>query len=97
MKKSQRRPSKSLILRLCVLAFAIYAAVTLVDMQVEIQTRKQMLDDMRKTVEVQRLANKELARQLAEGMNEEQIERIAREQLDFVYPDQKVFIDISGS
>lgn len=96
-KKEKSKPSKSLILRICFLAFTIYAAISLVDMQVQIAARRQMLDETRKSVEIQRLANKELARQLEEGLTSEKIERIAREKLDYVYPNERVFIDISGS
>lgn len=95
--KTKKRTSKNFILSICVLAFTIYAAISLVDMQVQIAARRQVLDEMRKSVEVQRLANRELERQLNEGLNSEKIERIARDKLDYVYPNEKVYIDISGS
>lgn len=47
--------------------------------------------------EIQRLENKELERQIAAGIDEEYITRVARDKLDYVYPDEKVFIDISGN
>ena len=47
--------------------------------------------------EEQRIANKELERILSDGTEEEYIERIAREQLGFAYPEEQVLVDISGS
>lgn len=43
------------------------------------------------------IANKELERILSDGTEEEYIERIAREQLGFAYPEEQVLVDISGS
>lgn len=99
MKEQKKAPKnrKSLILRLCVFAFAVYAAIALAEMQSEITARRQMLDSIRQSNEVQRIINKDLRRRVEAGMDEETIERLARERLDFAYPDEKVFIDISGS
>lgn len=97
MKKREKNVRKNLILRLCVFAFAVYAAITLVDMQVEITNRRQMLETMRRTNEIQRMVNKDLKRRINDGLDAETIERLAREKLDYVYPEEHVFIDISGS
>jgi len=59
--------------------------------------RKQELSELQVRLETQRLANKDLERQLAEGVDEEYIERVARERLEYVAPDETVFIDVSGS
>lgn len=95
--KNKKVTSKSLILRICVLAFTVYAAISLVEMQVEISARRQMLDELKKSVDIQKTANRELERQLDAGLTTEKIERIAREKLDYVYPNEKIYIDISGS
>lgn len=93
----QNKPRKNVILRLCIFAFVLYAAVMLVDMQVQLASRKQEADELAARVDEQFLANKELERRLQAGAGDEYIERVAREELDYVYPDEKVFIDISGS
>lgn len=88
---------KSLIFRVCIFAFVAYAAVLLIDMQIKLAQSKQQLNDLREKYEVRRIANKELELQLAQGEDDESIERIAREKLDYVAPDERVYIDISGS
>ena len=95
--KPKKKSRKNFIMRLCVFAFVAYAAVLLIDMQVTLSSRKQELESLRASVEEQRLANKELERQLAVGVDDAYIEREARAKLDFVYPEERVFIDISGS
>lgn len=93
-KKTSR---KNLIFRICIFAFVAYAAVLLIDLQVTLASRKQELAELQQKYEEKRIANKELELQLQQGMDEEYVERIAREKLDYVAPDEKVYIDISGS
>jgi len=87
----------SLILRVCIFAFVVYAMVHLIDMQINMVSRRRQLVELEQRVEAQRIANRELERQLAQGMDEQYIERIARERLGFVAPNETVYIDISGS
>jgi cell division protein FtsB len=95
--KEKKKSRKSILLRLIVPVLAVYAVVVLVDMQVTLSQKKLERDELRQQHEVQRLENKELERQIAAGVDEDYIERFARDNLDYVSPDQRVFIDISGS
>lgn len=95
--KQKKKSRKNFIMRLCVFAFVVYAAVLLIDMQVTLSSRKQELETLRVSVREQELANKELERQLADGVDDAYIEREARAKLDYVYPNEWVFIDMSGS
>ena len=96
--KAKKKPLSRFILRVLLAVFAVYAALTLVDAQVRLAERRQELGVLEARHEIHRLENRELERRLqfASDMTREEIERIAREQLDFVAPDQRVFIDISG-
>lgn len=96
-KKEKPKTHKSLALRLCMIAFVLYAVVVLVDMQVTLANSKQEVGLLEQQIETQRLANKDLQLKLEQGVDKEYIERVARDQLDMVYPDEQVFIDISGS
>jgi len=71
--------------------------VHLIDMQINMAARRRQLVELEQRVETQRIANRELERQLEQGMDEQYIERIARERLGFVAPNETVYIDISGS
>ena len=94
--RQKKKPGKNLILKVCIFAFITYAAVLLINMQVNLAGRKQQLNDLRQRHELQRISNKELERQLEMGMDQAYIERIARDKLDYVAPDERVYIDISG-
>ena len=64
MKKIHTR-KKSLMIRLCVLAFSAYVVVSLVSLQMEIADRRSTLASITEQAETQRLANKEIERPLA--------------------------------
>ena len=97
-KTLQSKPRRgSLILRICIFAFVVYAMVHLIDMQISTVSRRRQLVELEQRVEAQRIANRELERQLAQGMDEQYIERIARDRLGFIAPGETVYIDISGS
>jgi cell division protein FtsB len=96
-KPEKTKSRKSLLLRLILAFLAIYAVVALVDMQITLVQKKQELVELESKAEAQRLANKDLERELTADPDEDYIERYAREYLDYVAPDERVFIDISGS
>jgi cell division protein FtsB len=80
-----------------VFAFTAYAAFALLNMQTEITARRLELETKQRQNEAQRIANKDLAGGVEDSVSDEIIERLARERLDYAYPDEKIFIDISGS
>lgn len=96
-RKKRQAAKRSVILRLCIFTFVAYAAVMLVDMQVNLASRKQQAEELEQQVNAQLAANKDLERKIAGGVDEQDVERIARDQLDYVYPDERVYIDTSGS
>jgi len=95
--KKLKKTRKNLILRICIFLFVVYSAVKLVDMQMSLSARKQDLEELKVKYEIQRLANKDLERQLTQGVDDEYIERVAHEKLEYVAPDERVYIDISGN
>ncbi len=97
VKKRAKPARRNIILRLCVLAVSATAMVALLNMQAEIDKRGMQVEVMRQRNETQRMLNKELRRQIEAGLDDETVERIARERFDYAYPDEIIFIDISGS
>lgn len=74
---------------LCVL-FAVYFVKTRLD----VAAMQQQLAAMEEQVELQRLKNRDA--ELALREDDDTVERAAREKLDYAYPDERVFVDISG-
>lgn len=94
---SRKKVKKAKILKLALIAFFAYFSFSLVIMQVDISNRKETLDDSKKELQDQKYLNKEIESILDLGNSNEYIIRIAREKLGFVFPDERVFIDINGS
>lgn len=90
--EKKKKGRKNLLMRLCVFAFVAYAAYTLIEMQVSLAERNQQVEILAAAVETKRLANKELERKLEAGLDDAYYEREARDKLDFVYPDERVYI-----
>lgn len=95
--KTSRKRKKSIILELAVVAVAVYFVASYVQVQVQINQASQKCDEISAVYDEQQLENKELQRLLDSGSEEEYIERIAREQLGYVKPDEKVFYDVAGN
>jgi len=83
--------------KLAVLCIAVYIAFSLVSLQIELAEKKQTL----KLLEEQRnnlmISNTEKQELIEKSDEDEFVERIAREYFGFAYPDEQVYIDISGS
>ena len=75
---------------LCVL-FAVYFVKT----QLDVAAMRERLTAMEEQVELQRLKNRDA--ELALREDDDTVERAAREKLDYAYPDERVFVDISGA
>lgn len=90
---AKHKTKKSKILRLALIAFLIYVAVSFVVMQLDISRRRQDLQTIQQTLSEQQYLNKEMQTIIDSGTDTEYIMRMAREKLGFVFPDEKVFID----
>lgn len=95
MAKRKKRKT-NWFMRICVLCFVAYVAVSLIGMQVEVTTKRRKLVALQQSVEQQQVLNAETRRVLDGGNDSEYIERIARDKLGYAYPDEKIFIDRSG-
>ena len=78
------------------IAFIVYAAVTIVNQQITIyDLRKAEQDEMAK-IEAIRNDNDRLTEMINNATSVEYIEKLAREQLGLVKPGEKVYIDQSS-
>lgn len=93
----KRKTPTNKMFRLAVVAFAVYAGVSIVQLQLDVRQRQQELSSVVQKCEMQRKANKEVELQLSRGDDANYIERTARERLDFVYPYEKVYINAAGN
>lgn len=90
------RGRKSILLRILLLAFAVYIIISLTNLQVQLVARKKELKSGQAVLEAKNLQISELTRLLDRGNESKLIEKAARERLGYVYPDEQVYVDLSG-
>ena len=88
----------SLPLRIAVLCLVVYAAVSLVNQQIQINQKKEELANLKSQLQVQEVENEELRDSIdaTEQDGSEYVELVAREELDYAKTGERVFIIISG-
>lgn len=91
-----KKRRKSVILRLLLLAFSVYILISLINYQVQLTNHRRDLAEKQRTLEAKNLEVSELERLLESGTESQLIERAARERLGYVYPDEQVYVDLSG-
>ena len=60
-----------------------------------ISEKQKRIDELDEQIRLQQIANEEIDNQL-KGEMDELIERLAREKLDWVYPDEEIYINKAG-
>lgn len=70
--------------------------ISFIQNQVEIASKRQELEAVQAQLEAQIAENTELQRVLESDTEEEIIERIARDNLGYAKPGERVFVDTSG-
>lgn len=93
----KRRAKMGFFTKVLVVVSGVFAAVQLVSLHMKIADKEAELSSLQQKVKEQTVANKELERLIAMGDDEEYQKRIAMEQLDFAYSDEKIYVDISGN
>ena len=77
-------------------AFAVYAAFTLVSLQLQIAEKKEEQALLQAQIEEQELRNAEIKALLESENSDDYVARIAREKLGYISPGERVFVDISS-
>ena len=94
--RKNRTGLSGFLLRIGAVALIAYLAVTLIVCQVDIMVKRQRLETLNAELSRQTEENTELKRLYSSGDNDAYIERIARDRLGYVSPDERIYIDMSG-
>ena len=93
----QRRKKRvGLVTKVLIAAFAIYAACTVVNLQLRINAANAEQQMLSAQLNEQKLINAELNDAISGENQEEYIAQIARESLGYIYPGEQVYVDISS-
>lgn len=91
-KKSKKRTKKrSVILSVVVFVAVCYFVVSFISLQSALRQRKQDLAVLNSQIAAQEYENNELRRLMEQGDDTELIERIAREDLGYAYPNERIY------
>lgn len=93
MKSNKNKKARSVILIIAVIAFIGYFGVSFAKTQIEINKKEAEVEELSEQYSELQLNNQELEAMLENGDEADIIERIAREERGYVYPDEKVFFD----
>ncbi len=93
----KRKSNKSIILRLLVLAVCVYFIIGLVDLYSELKTTQAKRDEYLLIESQKKNDIEELNVILNSDSNKELIEKAARERLGYIYPNEEIYIDVSGN
>ncbi|HEX3038303.1 MAG TPA: septum formation initiator family protein [Oscillospiraceae bacterium] len=95
----KKKQKSSILLRIAIFAFAAYFVVALINQQVQISDKRQQLRAVQQQLHVQELKNDDIKHALSTGANQnsDYIERVARQELDYAKPGERVFVNISGN
>lgn len=96
MKKGNSK-RKSVILRVVLLAFSVYVIYLLGSTQFELMSLRREEEALRTEVEERSKKVKEYNNLLKNGDEKDFIEKAAKDKLGFVFPNEQVFVDISGT
>lgn len=94
--KIVKKKKKNIVIRLALISFSIYVAVMLVDLQVKASEKRREHEALLEEIRQQEIINEQLKNFLSNDDYEKLIEKIAREKLDLVLPDERVFIPVNG-
>lgn len=95
-KRAKSKPKKhSFILSMALLLVAGYFVIGLVQTQLQIREREKQAEEVSAQYEQQLAENKRLQSVVDGGDEKAYIERVAREKLGYVMPDEKVYYDIT--
>ncbi len=95
--KKKKHTNKSILLRVMILGVCVYMIATLSGLWNTLNQSRKELDELKEQYAEEQNDIEELRAMLEDGSESKIIEKAARERLGYIYPDEQVFIDISGN
>lgn len=87
----------NIVITLIVIAFAVYFVYTIISQQVTINQKSKEIETLQSKVDAAAEESKRLEQEIESLNDPEYLERIAREKLGLVRPNERVFIDSNKS
>ena len=84
------------IVKIAMLVFLIYVAFTIVNLRSQIADKQEELDSLSLRVQEYEEANAALQEEMQSGISQEDISELARNELSYAEPGERVFVDASS-
>lgn len=97
MSSNVKTKNKSILLRLLIVVFCAYMFISLGTLLTELSESREALAEVQTEIDETSSRIDENKNLLENSTEEELIEKAARERLGYVYPNEQVFVDISGN
>lgn len=91
------KPHKSILLRILIVAFVVYMFISIGSLVKELSESREALAEVKTEIKETSSRIDENQNFLENSTEEELVEKAAREKLGYVYPNEQVFVDISGN
>ncbi len=95
--KRKLQRGKSIIYKFAVIAFLAYGVFSIVSLNIDVAAKERELQELNDQVAVIEQQNDEALIQSELEENNDYIEKVAREKLGYAYPNERIYVDISGS
>ena len=89
----KKKKTYSTILTVAFAALVCYFVIALIGLQSDIKEQKEQIADINAQADVQSADNRELNNLLNDSDLDSYVERIAREELGYVFPNERVYYD----
>ncbi len=93
---SKKKNPGKLLVRLCLVLFAIYVVYNFVVLQIQIKEKNDELLRLEAEIYSQNIINQQLEESVNAQLSDEEIAEIARNKLGYSLPGERIFIDITG-
>lgn len=94
--KNVSKRKMPVVVKIAMLVFLLYAAVTIIRLQSQIADKREELAGLTEQVEEYEQANERLRQEMQDGISEEDISELARTELSYAEPGERVFVDTSS-
>ncbi len=91
-KKRKRR----IVVIVAVIAITIYVGISMVFITNSYREKSREIQQVQQQIDEQTVLNQEYQAMIDQGVDDEYIQKLAREKLGLVYPDERVYIDMGG-
>lgn len=91
-KKRKRR----IVVIVAVIAITIYVGISMVFITNSYREKNQEIQQVQQQIDERTVLNQEYQEMIDQGVDDEYIQKLAREKLGLVYPDERVYIDMGG-